>query len=112
MDEEKEAEIEAAEGILSRRLEQIRAQRAKRRPVEREARIPLPPMELERELINREYKMPMREEKDQERRRVELTSVVSETQPAFKLPDGSVVNINEYLAWLGDMLYTIKRAVA
>lgn len=105
MDEEKEAEIEAAEGILSRRLEQIRAQRAKRRPSERDTRPPIP-------IMDEDYNAPRRDERAQERKAVELTSVVSETQPAFKLPDGSVVNINEYLAWLGEQLYTIKRAVA
>ena len=42
---------------------------------------------------------------------VELTSVATSTGNAFLLPDGRVLNIEEYLAWLGSMMYEIKIGV-
>ncbi|HDK42726.1 MAG TPA: hypothetical protein ENG87_05060 [Candidatus Pacearchaeota archaeon] len=49
-----------------------------------------------------------KEEKDV----VELTEVVTETGLAFKLPDGKIVNSDEYLVWLGNTLWDIKKALA
>ena len=42
---------------------------------------------------------------------VELTQVVTETAQAFKLPDGTTVDINGYLVWLGNQILAIKRGV-
>ena len=43
---------------------------------------------------------------------IEVTQIATETQPAFKLPNGEVLNLYEYLTWLGNQINTIKRAVA
>jgi hypothetical protein len=43
---------------------------------------------------------------------VELTEVPTETAQLFKLPDGNVVNHNDYLVWLGNNILAIKRSVA
>lgn len=43
---------------------------------------------------------------------VEPAEVATQTERAFKLPDGSVVDINGYLIWLGNIVLEIKRSVA
>ena len=43
---------------------------------------------------------------------VELTEEVTQTQPAFKLPNGEVVRLNDYLVWLGNEVYKIRRSIA
>ena len=40
---------------------------------------------------------------------VELTEVVTGTAPAYKLPDGEVVGTEQYLAWLGQQIWQIKK---
>jgi len=40
---------------------------------------------------------------------VELTEVVTQTAPAFKLPNGEVVGMEDYLVWMGNMVYHIKK---
>ena len=40
---------------------------------------------------------------------VELTEVVTQTAPAFKLPNGDVVGFEDYIVWLGNMVYHIKK---
>ena len=50
----------------------------------------------------------MTEEKKNE---VELTEVVTQTQPAFKLPDGTVLDANSYLIWIGNQLIEIRKAI-
>lgn len=42
---------------------------------------------------------------------IELTEVVTQTAEAFKLPDGTTVDINNYLVWLGNQVLAIKRGV-
>ena len=43
---------------------------------------------------------------------VELTEVVTGTANAFKLPDGKIVSMDEYLVWLGNVVWQIKKSVA
>ena len=40
---------------------------------------------------------------------VELTQVVTGTAPAFKLPDGEVVGMEDYLVWIGNLVWNIKK---
>ena len=42
---------------------------------------------------------------------VEATQIVTQTAPAFKLPDGEVVGLEEYLVWLGNQVLAVKKAV-
>lgn len=42
---------------------------------------------------------------------VEATQVVTQTAPAFKLPDGEVVGLEDYLVWLGNTVLAMKKAV-
>ena len=48
---------------------------------------------------------PKEENKDE----VELTSVATQTAPAVKLPTGEVVSMEDYLVWLGNQIYEIKK---
>ncbi len=52
------------------------------------------------------------EPKEEKKDVVELTEVVTETGLAFKLPDGKIVNSDEYLVWLGNTLWDMKKALA
>lgn len=49
------------------------------------------------------------EEKEKPKDSVELTEVVTQTAPAFKLPDGSEVNADELLVWIANLVYEIKK---
>jgi len=40
---------------------------------------------------------------------VQLTQVATQTAPAVILPDGRTVGIEEYLVWLGNLVYEIKK---
>jgi len=40
---------------------------------------------------------------------VQLTEVVTGTAPAFKLPSGEVVGMEDYLVWIGNMVYSINK---
>ncbi len=57
----------------------------------------------------------MTEEKEEEKEtkkekgKVELTQVVTETAPAFQLPDGTTVDMQQYLVWLGNQIYEIRQ---
>ena len=42
---------------------------------------------------------------------VELTEVVTQTAPAIKLPDGKIVSMEEYFAWLGQHIYHISKNI-
>lgn len=42
---------------------------------------------------------------------IKITNVVKETEEVFELPDGSHVGLNEYLVWLGNTIYEIKKSV-
>lgn len=52
---------------------------------------------------------PLREEKIKE---VESVDITTQTAKAFKLPGGEIVNLEEYLVWMGNEVYRIRRAVA
>ena len=49
------------------------------------------------------------EEKAEKGEPVQLTEVVTGTAPAFKLPDDTVVGMEDYLVWLGNLVYNIKK---
>jgi len=40
---------------------------------------------------------------------IQLTAVVTGTAPAFKLPNGDVVGLEDYLVWLGNLVYHIRK---
>lgn len=42
---------------------------------------------------------------------VELVQVATSTAPAYSLPDGRTVSIEEYLVWLGNLVWNIKVAL-
>ena len=52
----------------------------------------------------------MAEEKREEPR-VELSRIVTQESPAFKLPDGSVVELYDYLIWLGNQILEMRKVV-
>jgi hypothetical protein len=54
---------------------------------------------------------PMVEETKKEAE-VALTEVVTQTDIAYKLPDGKIVSMQEYLVWLGNLVYKISKSVA
>ena len=43
---------------------------------------------------------------------VELTEVPTQVAPAVKLPGGEIVSMEQYLVWLGQQVYEIKKSVA
>ena len=43
---------------------------------------------------------------------VEVTEVVTQTDRAFKLPDGTIVDTTSYLAWLGNLVYKLSKSIA
>jgi len=40
---------------------------------------------------------------------VQLVEVTTQTAPAFKLPDESVIGMEEYLVWIGNLVYKIDK---
>lgn len=126
--DETEEEIQEVEESLSQRLINQRNNR-QREPTRKKL-----PMELEDEREERR----LRQREDERRREkedygyrserqvqkeyyekeqeflptVEVTQIATETQPAFKLPSGKILNLYEYLSWLGNEINIIKKAVA
>ena len=49
------------------------------------------------------------EKKDSSSDDVELTEVTTQTAPAIKLPDGRIVGVEEFLVWMGNLVYQIKK---
>ena len=43
---------------------------------------------------------------------IKLKRVTKDTKEVFELPDGSEVELNEYLVWLGNMVYEIKKSIS
>ena len=43
---------------------------------------------------------------------VELVEVPTQVGPAVKLPSGEVISMEQYLVWLGQQIYEIKKSVA
>lgn len=57
----------------------------------------------------------MTEEKDKKAEvkkvaQIELTQVATQTADAFKLPDGTIMDTNQYLVWLGNQVLETKKA--
>lgn len=40
---------------------------------------------------------------------VQLVEVTTQTAPAFKLPDNSIIGMEEYLVWIGNLVYKIDK---
>lgn len=47
----------------------------------------------------------------EEIKKVEETLMIESTKPAFKLPDGEIVELNAYLVWLGNMIYQLNKKI-
>lgn len=47
----------------------------------------------------------------EEPKKIEITSVVTSTAPAFQLPTGEVVGLEQYLVYLGNIIVNIEKAV-
>lgn len=47
-----------------------------------------------------------------EKKGIEITDIPTEISKAFKLPDGETVDVTGYLAWLGNQILEIKKAVS
>lgn len=55
----------------------------------------------------------IKKDKKVEKKEIELTQIVTQTAPAFKLPNGDIIaDVNEYLVWLGNLILETKKAVA
>lgn len=50
-------------------------------------------------------------EKETKKEEVELTEVVTNTAQAFKLPDGTVVDVNGLLVWVANKLLHLEKTV-
>jgi len=48
---------------------------------------------------------------EEEKEEVELTEVVTQTAQMFKTPEGTMLDLNGYLVWLGNQLIKIRKAV-
>lgn len=51
----------------------------------------------------------VKQEVKPEVKQVESTLLIESTKPAFKLPDGDIVEINDYLVWLGNLVYNMSK---
>lgn len=51
----------------------------------------------------------IKQEVKPEIKQVESTLLIESTKPAFKLPDGEIVEINDYLVWLGNLVYNMSK---
>lgn len=49
--------------------------------------------------------------KDKEEALVEATEVTVQTTKAFKLPNGEVVDINDFFIWMANEIIAIRKAV-
>lgn len=49
--------------------------------------------------------------KDDEKKNenIKLVEVTTQTAPAFQLPDESVLSMEEYLVWIGNLVYKIDK---
>ena len=43
--------------------------------------------------------------------KIEIIQVATQTEPGYKLSDGNVLSLPEYLVWLGNEVQTIKKSV-
>lgn len=51
----------------------------------------------------------IKQEAKPELKQVESTLIIESTKPAFKLPDGEIVEVNDYLVWLGNLVYQMSK---
>lgn len=51
----------------------------------------------------------VKQEAKQEIKQVESTLLIESTKPAFKLPNGEIVEVNDYLVWLGNLVYQMSK---
>ena len=51
----------------------------------------------------------VKQESKPEVKQVESTLIIESTKPAFKLPDGEIVEVNDYLVWLGNLVYQMSK---
>ncbi|MGA2130637.1 MAG: hypothetical protein ABSG05_03450 [Candidatus Pacearchaeota archaeon] len=45
----------------------------------------------------------------EDKKEVEIIQVPTQTASAFKLPDGRVLNFDEYLTWIGNILIKLEK---
>ena len=50
-------------------------------------------------------------ETKQEEDSVRLAEIVSETKAGYRLPNGEVVALEVFLAWIGEQVYQIRKSV-
>jgi hypothetical protein len=50
------------------------------------------------------------EEEKKQTKSVEVVNVATETQEVFQV-DGEVMNMNQYLSWMGNLLVKIQKAL-
>lgn len=55
----------------------------------------------------------MAKEKEEEKSEeaIKLVEVPTQTAPAVELPNGKVIGIEEYLVWLGNLVYKISKNI-
>ena len=56
--------------------------------------------------------MAKEENKPKEEEKIEpvnLVEVTTQTAPAFKLPNGTVVGMEDFLVWIGNLVYKIDK---
>lgn len=51
----------------------------------------------------------VKEEPKEELKQVEATLMIESTKPAFKLPDGEIVEVNELLVWMANKIYEMSK---
>lgn len=49
------------------------------------------------------------EDEKMNKEEVQLTEVITGTAPAFKLPNGEIIGMEEYLVWIGNLVYKINK---
>lgn len=54
--------------------------------------------------------MEEKEDKKKEKDEVKVVEVTTQTELQFQLPTGEVVNMIEYLSWMGNLVYKISKA--
>ena len=53
----------------------------------------------------------IKQETKLEVKQVESTLVIESTKQAFKLPDGEIVELNDYLVWMGNLIYQMSKKI-
>ena len=42
---------------------------------------------------------------------ISLVEITTQTDLAYKLPDGRIVDMREYLVWIGNLVYKIQKSL-